>query len=93
MKKKLLTLMLLSLTFGIMYLPAEAKESAERSSTNLSSNLNLNAFPQVRYVRYRGRLYRVRFRRYPRYRYYRPRRVRYYRYYRPRVRYYRYRRY
>lgn len=89
MKKKFITFAMIMLSFGIMYFPAKAETSNENNRIGLSKTSTVNAFPQ-RYVRYRGRIYRVR---YPRYR--RVRRVRYYRSYRPRrVRYYRrYRRY
>ncbi len=89
MSKKIITLTMILMSFGIMYFPAQAETSIENNRISLTENLTVNAFLQ-RYVRYRGRIYRVR---YPRYR--RVRRVRYYRYYRPRrIRYYRrYRRY
>ena len=80
MKTKLVTFMMVLLTVGIMYFPASAKTTDENSRTSLTRNLSSNLTPQ-RYVRYRGRIYRVRFRRVRR-----VRRVRYYRYYRPRYR-------
>jgi hypothetical protein len=72
------------LTVGVMYFPASAKTSDEGTRTVVTENLKVNLLPQ-RYVRYRGRIYRVRWRRtrrVRRIRYYRIRRVRYYRRYR-----------
>jgi hypothetical protein len=87
MKKQFLALVMVLLTVSFMYFPASAKTTDEGSRTGLATTLTTKLSNQVRYFRYRGRIYRVRFRRYrPRRRY---RRVRYYRYYRYR----RYRRY
>lgn len=81
MKKKLIILTMILLTMAVMYFPASAKTSNEGNRPSVAENLKVNVTPQ-RYVRYRGRIYRIRYRRYRR-----VRRVRYYRRYR------RYRRY
>jgi hypothetical protein len=101
MRKKLITLMMIFASLGTMYVSANAETSGNPNKLIGLNSLN----QQVRYVRYGGRLYRVRVQRVSRYRrnrYYRPRaryirvpRIRFYRSYnrrynRPRVRYSRY---
>ena len=85
MKKQFLALIMFLLTVGIMYFPASAKTTDEGSWTGLVTTLPAKLSNQIRYVRYRGRIYRVRYRRVRRVRRYRRvcryRRVRYYRRY------------
>lgn len=90
MKKFFFELFLLFAAIGFVYLPAQAETPVRENNYGSVKTFAANANGQVRYVRYRGRLYRIRYRRvyrprYRYYRYYRPRvRHRHYRYYRPR---------
>lgn len=89
--------MMIFTSLGAMYISANADTSSSRTGANTDTGVN-PTIQQTRYVRYRGRLYRVnvqRVSRSRRYRSYRPRTVyyrpynrrSYRRYYRPRVRY------
>lgn len=88
--------MMIFASLGTMYISANAGTSSNRNLEKSGVGVN-QPLQQTRYIRYRGRLYRVNVQRVSRNRrYYRPRTVyyrrpyyrRYYRtYYRPRVRY------
>lgn len=88
--------MMIFASLGMTYVSANADTSANRNDAKSEIGVN-SPIRQTRYIRYRGRLYRVNVQRVSRYRrYYRPRTVyyrrpyyrRYYRtYYRPRIRY------
>jgi hypothetical protein len=83
MQKKGLTLLFVLATVFFIYVPAEAKTADTNNNSVLTQPAKVANFTQYRYFRYRGRIYRVRVRRYRRVRYVRRyRRVRYYRRYR-----------
>ncbi|MGI8467917.1 MAG: hypothetical protein ACR2N3_05640 [Pyrinomonadaceae bacterium] len=80
-KQKMFALFLILGAVCFAYFPTAAKTSVKTDKADLVKTISFNANLQTRYVRYRGRIYRIRYQR------------RYYRYYRPRRRYRHYRRY
>ena len=59
MKKKLFTLLFVLATVGFICLPTSAKALEDTRTTNLSLSTTLKANNQVRYVRIRGKRYKV----------------------------------
>ena len=59
MKKKLFTVLFVLATVGFIWLPTSAKALEDTKTTNLIESTTLKANNQVRYVRVRGRRYKV----------------------------------
>lgn len=58
MKNKVIALLLVIGTLGFVYLPSDVKAADSRSETTISVNES-KAFKDVRYVRVRGKRYKV----------------------------------
>lgn len=59
MKNKLLAIIFVLATVGFLYLPASAKTADANNSKTLVEVNTANALNQVRYVRVRGKRYKV----------------------------------